>query len=523
MKKTKILFRKKNYEQGGLLKKTNYKKVRTLKDIQNDTRVDDVYKDKSTGELQWWMYLSEGLVSKWDGVGTITSDDMQYLKDTLNSGAVITEEEYWGDDDDDFAEGGVLDTCYVNYEGYHIQNTRCSNEGVDFIMLGEYRDVARGIRNKSASDWIYYNRMARLYITPKQAEVFVKEANKHFKPKVNINPFYYEIDRSFATYMLRNMPPEKPIPIDVGKQTDNPLDILKGSNIDSKRKVEQQKKRLEAREKQIPPVAQPEDFEYADGLYWWIGMVINLGGVGDYGDKKWKNRILNEHIPENEGISFFTLIHEYAHCLDYNRSIAENKTYKVPVGELELASGTNFSGQSLTKEELKYFRDRNRRGDMETTLLATHEDFFINALSSIIEAGRKGKIPVMNKIEEQAHKIEVKVGGKEYAENKRNEDRLTFMAKMQKKLDKADTPYILVKIPEQFIKFLKNSSLSHIGELQQSQLNVRISLELMDYIEPFRNVLKNTMYVNPQKNAKTLSDLKKLEVDINRLHTRQQV
>jgi hypothetical protein len=79
------------------MKTTNYKKVRTLQDIQNDPRVNDVYKDKSTGELQWWMYLSEGLISEWDGAGTITADDMKYLKDTLNSGVVITEEEYWKD------------------------------------------------------------------------------------------------------------------------------------------------------------------------------------------------------------------------------------------------------------------------------------------------------------------------------------------------------------------------------------------------------------------------------------------
>ena len=74
----------------------NNKKVKTLNDIKNDSRVKDIYQDDSTGEKVWWLYLEDGLVSTWDGCGTITSEgSLKYIKDTLNTeNIVMTEDEY---------------------------------------------------------------------------------------------------------------------------------------------------------------------------------------------------------------------------------------------------------------------------------------------------------------------------------------------------------------------------------------------------------------------------------------------
>jgi len=109
--------------EGGSVK---YKKVRTLKDIQNDPRVRDVHKDTSTGEIVWWMYLKDGLVSHWDGAGTITTEDtMSYLKETLNTeGVVITEEEY---KKEEYSKGGVI----TEYDDLPTKVQDAMNKGYD--------------------------------------------------------------------------------------------------------------------------------------------------------------------------------------------------------------------------------------------------------------------------------------------------------------------------------------------------------------------------------------------------------
>ena len=154
-----------------------------------------------------------------------------------------------------YAQGGdiSLDMCYVNYNGYQIQSTRCKEEGVDFIMHGEYRDVARDLKKYYPNEWLYYNRMQRIYIDVNDALKFVKEANEHFNPSVNINSFFYDIDRSFATYYVRNDYPTKDIEINVGgmTRTDEKPSRDKVKNKDKQKKIDLQ---LARREKQEPPI-----------------------------------------------------------------------------------------------------------------------------------------------------------------------------------------------------------------------------------------------------------------------------
>jgi len=216
-----------------------------------------------------------------------------------------------------------------------------------------------------------------------------------------------------------------------------------------------------------------------------------------------------------------TLIHEYAHCLDYNNSISEGRVYKVDYGELELASGTDFVGNPIEKEELKRLADLKRSGIKKPTLLSTHEEYFVKALSNILEAGRIGKIPLMNQIEEQAHQIELEVGGSHYADKKRSESRVKMMEMMKDKLALLDTPYIRIAIPEHFIKFLQNTELSYIGELGKTQYDLDMAIKLIPHIEAFKEFLKDKMYLNPQKNSKSLNDMLKLDKEVQRLIKRQ--
>lgn len=418
----------------------------------------------------------------------------------------------------DYAEGGdiSLDMCYANYSGYDIQSTRCKEEGVDFIMVGEYRDVARDLRKYYQKEWLYYNRMARIYVSVNDALKFVKEANKHFNPTIDINSFFYDIDRSFATYRINSNKPTNDIMIDVGgmTRTDNKPNKDKTKGKSEQRKIDKQ---LARREKQEPPIIKPSQWKEVDGLYWYIGMVVNQGGGDGYFDREWKNKIVNKHLPEDNGISLFTLIHEYAHCLDYNNSIKRGKTYEVPAYEMELALGEDFVGNEYSKDELKRMRKANESGQKKTTLLSTHAEFFVEALAKILEAGDNGKIPILNKLDNQVIQIEKKIGGVEYAEKQRDDIRVGMMERMAKKIALANTPYLRFSLPESFINFIEDSDVGYIGKLPNKEINVDLGMELLPLIIDFETYLKQRMYVNPTENSKSLEDIKKVRLDITRM------
>jgi len=99
------------YAKGGGI--GDYKKVRTFEDILNDPRVSDAYREDVDGEKMYWMNLKNGFVSIWEGGTSIVSENMQYLKDTLNTkGVVLTQEEY-NSQDDEYAKGGGVENKRV--------------------------------------------------------------------------------------------------------------------------------------------------------------------------------------------------------------------------------------------------------------------------------------------------------------------------------------------------------------------------------------------------------------------------
>ena len=78
-------------------------KVKSLKDIQNDPRVSEVWKDDSTGESGYWLYLKEDFISAWDSSSSVRSENLNYIKELLNTeGGVVRKEDY----KDEYAMGG---------------------------------------------------------------------------------------------------------------------------------------------------------------------------------------------------------------------------------------------------------------------------------------------------------------------------------------------------------------------------------------------------------------------------------
>jgi hypothetical protein len=423
-----------------------------------------------------------------------------------NGGVIIT-----------YDNGGVIqDTCYVNYVGYEIQNKRCKREGIDFFMLGEYRDVARNLRETYTSEWIYYNRMARLFISPKQAKEFVKQANKYFKPIVEVNGYFVEVDRSFATYKVATSKPINPqeLNTNIGRSETREPTLDK---IADKRRVEMQNKKAERQEKADKPIAYPSQWREVNGRYWWIGLMVNIGGQGDYGDSQWKNTKLNEHIPQNDGVSLMTLIHEYAHCLDFNTSIEEEKVYERPYGEMRQLSKTDFFGNKIPKQELQQIVAMQKAGVKDITLLSNHENEFIKALSKILRGGMSNGIPLLNEIENEAYEIEKKVGGKNYADQKRKEAKDKFLMAMQKSVDKANIPHLNVQIPMEIKDYISRTSNAYILQIPQKEFDKEVGMKLLPTLDLYKEQLKDNLYINPTRNNKLLGDVRKIVKDINRL------
>ena len=419
-----------------------------------------------------------------------------------------------------FEEGGeISDTCYVNYEGYQIQSTRCKREGITYFMIGEYPEVAKALYKNYTSEWIYYNRLARLFVSPETAKQFVEEASKFFNPIVPIEPYFLDVDRSFATYSVRDTRPfqDVPISVSVGKST---TARKLGDKIQERKREEIRLKRIETLKTQGKPFFKEDDYRKAEGKYWAISTIISLGGEGDWGDDKWKNAITRENIPYDNGISLMTLIHEYAHCLDFNQSIAKGRIYERPIYELELLSGRNSIGQKFSSQEMKSMREAQQSGRKRTTLLSNHKEYFIQALSDILRGGMSNGIPILNEIENEAHEIEKRVGGKAYADEQRKKVQEDFLLKMQKTIEKANKPSLSVKFPTQLKEYLSRTSANYILQLSQKEIDKKVGTELLPHISNFKDVVRENMAFNPTENAKLLKDLRKIEKDIKRLQER---
>ena len=520
-KDTKVSMKglQKIYDKGVGARKTNPQSVRSVSDGKK--RGGKSLKGKMSAE-QWAMarvYSSVmgGKASKVDSKelkmakGGSTSKKSCYTKELKykDGGMIFT-----------FEEGGeISDTCYVNYEGYQIQSTRCKREGITYFMIGEYPEVAKALYKNYTSEWIYYNRLARLFVSPETAKQFVQEASKFFNPIVPIEPYFLDVDRSFATYSVRDTRPfeDVPISVSVGKTT---TARKLGDKVQERKREEIRLKRIETLKTQGKPFFKEDDYRKAEGKYWAISTIISLGGEGDWGDDKWKNAITRENLPYDNGISLMTLIHEYAHCLDFNQSIAKGRIYERPLYELELLSGRNSIGQKFSEQEMKSMREAQQSGRKRTTLLSNHKEYFIQALSDILRGGMSNSIPILNEIENEAHEIEKRVGGKAYADEQRKKVEEDFLLKMQKTIEKANKPSLSVKFPTQLKEYLSRTSANYILQLSQKEIDKKVGTELLPHISNFKDVVRENMAFNPTENAKLLKDLRKIEKDIKRLQER---
>ncbi len=210
-----------------------------------------------------------------------------------------------------FESGGQVEYDYNSYTTFDDEKFRNESEGVQYILNGEYILVGRSIYMHDKELFNYYKYLQRLNITLEDCNKFALSLNKVFTEMVCDIKVSKKTEgtRSFASFQLRPAIDENKISSYWGfEKIDEELKMIKTS----------------------------------------IEMVCCKG--------KFLERLSRKPIPANDlknYYSFQTLIHELAHCLDFQFQFKQGK---FPV--------------------------------------VAHKEYFLNALYKIIEACKNGTLPL---------------------------------------------------------------------------------------------------------------------------------
>ena len=233
----------------------------------------------------------------------------------------------------DYAKGGEV--CTYDYVGYEVNERQCENEGVDYLLTGEYTMVARSLYKTNYNLWLYYNYINRLQITFKDCQEFANQLVKEFTKlplPISVVKAVGKRKRSYASYKLWQFKPERQYKTDI-------TDDVKGGYI-------------KINDRQV----------YCKV---WTELVCCDESWGAYFLDKNTNRPIPA-LDRNDYYSVTTLIHELAHCLDFQYQMLY--TGKPPV--------------------------------------IAHKDYFLKALYKILTACKDGKIKLARSIDLRANLLQ---------------------------------------------------------------------------------------------------------------------
>jgi len=244
----------------------------------------------------------------------------------------------WKKNIGDDAKGGEV--CTYDYVGYEVNERQCENEGVDYLLTGEYTMVARSLYKTNYNLWLYYNYINRLQITFKDCQEFANQLVKEFTKlplPISVVKAVGKRKRSYASYKLWQFKPERQYKTDI-------TDDVKGGYIEIM-----------------------DDLGSGRQVYCkvWTELVCCDESWGAYFLDKNTNRPIPA-LDRNDYYSVTTLIHELAHCLDFQYQMLY--TGKPPV--------------------------------------IAHKDYFLKALYKILTACKDGKIKLARSIDLRANLLQ---------------------------------------------------------------------------------------------------------------------
>lgn len=271
---------------------------------------------------------------------------------------------------------------YINpydFSGYNYMKTKNEEMGVSFLLTGEYELVSKSIFEKDYAMWLFYNYMGRINISFDACKKWLFQAQNYFEDMmpIPINLIHTpnaEDGRSYAMWF----------------STTNPAEA-------SSR------------------IGRPVEWEY-DGRYYYqeIGMVGNYdfrnSGWGTMYQEKKTGLLLPEYTQTS--FHFNTLMHEFAHCLDFQSQLLLNiakyndKQLKVSKGEI------NIDTRELTELEKQLYGDSlDKKPETISQPITNHFDLFIDSLISVLRASSSGNIPLTQLFEQQANYVQQTLGG----------------------------------------------------------------------------------------------------------------
>jgi hypothetical protein len=392
-----------------------------------------------------------------------------------------------------FKDSKYIDT--YDFSGYEYSKSQNEEMGVSFLLTGEYQLVSKSIFEKDYAMWLFYNYLGRINISFSNCLLWIKQAQEHFGN-------------------------ELPIPIGL-LHTPNAKDgrsyALWYACPLSQKNVAESKYGLTL------------NWEY-NGQYYCneIGMVGNYdykkGGWGTYYEEKKTGLLLPEYTETS--FHFTTLIHEFAHCFDFQTQLLDNiKKYKAK--EIKKQKGEIEKYELTELERQLYGSSLDEKINSVSKPITNHFDFFVDSLIKILRVCSSGKIPLTQNFEQQALDVQVALSGLygdllvEQREKKRVQALQTN--KIEEVRDNVRFTWRGIYV-DAIMKFVeKNAIQKTILDSLSSSGNQR-PFTLSEIIE-FDNLI--TRYVNtdyrvyiidnPSKSADLYEKLKSLKVETNRI------
>jgi len=393
-----------------------------------------------------------------------------------------------------FPTGSNVNT--YDFSGYEYMRRANEEAGVFFLLTGEYELVSKAIYEKDYSMWLFYSYLGRINISFKACQDWLNQAKEYFEftmpvPLWLIHTPNAQDGRSYAGWTAVS---------------------------------ESLKERAESR------IGRPLTFEY-NGMYYYneIGMVGNFEYKGSGWGTYYKEKKTGLLIPEYTETSFHfnTLIHEFAHCLDFQSQLVKNiDKFKDKREKGEVYINT----EEMTDAELalygKQLQAEESKGQDVARPITNHFNEFVESLIRVLRACASGNIPLTQLYEQQAIDVQQALAGK-YGDLllEQREKR----AKDAKEVAKEDEIRENKRFTWQtsWVNDIKeyayqNSLIADLKEKLKS--NSKYSLTLVEAIELdnlitgyFNTEFKKYMLKNPSKATQRLEDIKSLKMETNRI------
>ena len=375
---------------------------------------------------------------------------------------------------------------------------RSKNEeaGVMFLLTGEYELVSKAIYEKDYAMWLFYSYLGRINISFKACQDWIQQAQEYFEftmpiPVWLVHTPRAEDGRSYALWF--------------------------GVSEEGKQQAESR-------------IGRPLIFDY-NGTYYYneIGMVGNYDFNNDGWGTLYRERKTGLLIPEYTETSFHftTLIHEFAHCLDFQSQLIQNiEKFNFKSSKKEEYVNTEKMSDAELALYSKQLQIEAKKGQGVSRPITNHFTEFVDSLIRVLRACAGGHIPLTQLYEQQALDVQQALAGTYgdllLAQRERQ-------AKERKELAKEDEMRDNKRFTWQssWINDVKQYAIENARQIDlkekltsssKTDFTLTEAIELDNLITGYFNTeFKKYMLKNPSKATQRLEDIKMLKKETNRI------